>query len=309
MHILVAGEALIDFVQTKSEAKTAFVPLPGGSPLNVAVGLARLGVPTGFLGKVSHDLFGELLFSYLRDNGVDDRYLLQGPQPSTLAFVSHQAGREPQFAFFGNGAADRQLLPDDVPSQLPGEIRAIHFGSFSMACQPVGSTLTALMKREHRKRIISFDPNVRPSLIPDVEGYKRKLECWIGLGDLVKVSLADLAYLFPNQPHEELAAGWLRLGPKAIVITKGAQGAVGFTGRGATASAGQPIQVVDTVGAGDAFMSGLLAWLYNHDRLAIEKLDGLSVSELRQALDYACRVAALTCTRAGASSPFQSELE
>ncbi len=121
MDVLVAGEALVDFVETPCRDGKGFLPLPGGSPFNVAIGLERLGVPTGFLGRLSRDLFGRMLRSTLETNGVDLRYVKDGDEPSTLAFVVQEENREPSYAFFGSGAADRAIRLDDLPASFPAE--------------------------------------------------------------------------------------------------------------------------------------------------------------------------------------------
>lgn len=307
IHVLVAGEALIDFVPASAEGACAYRPMPGGSPFNVAVGLARLGISAGLLAKLSTDRFGQLLRSYLEESGVDGRFLLSGGQPSTLAFVFEE-GSEPEYAFFGEGAADRQLSLDEVPTDFPESLQAIHLGSFAMACEPIGSSLTRLMEREHDRRLISFDPNVRPSLIGDEAGYRAKLEGWIRSSHIVKASRADLAFIAPTRSNDEIAADWLRLGPSLVVITQGPQGAVAYTRGERVEAPAQTVNVVDSVGAGDAFTSGMLAWLDRSGRLTRDALPRLSPRDMKDGLAYAQRVAAVACSRAGADPPHRWEL-
>jgi fructokinase len=165
------------------------------------------------------------------------------------------------------------------------------------------------MEREHGKRLISFDPNVRPSQIADRGSYLTKLRHWLSLSDLIRASRSDLEYLYPNMSPEAVAKRWLKLGPSLVVITYGGDGAVGYNARAMIAAKGTPVEVVDPVGAGDAFSAGLIAWLYNHDRLDTVHLPRLSPEELERALTYATRVATITCTRMGANPPYRSELE
>lgn len=307
VHVLVAGEALIDFVSVDSDPDM-YRAMPGGSPFNVAIGLARLDVPAGFLGKLSTDPFGQQLRATLQANGVTQNYVQDDNGPSTLAMITSQPGCEPQFSFYGHDAADQQLLPEDLPEHMSDSVQAIHFGSYSMACQPIGGTLTGLMQREHGHRIISFDPNVRTTLIPDLETYKAQLEGWMHLSHIVKLSQADLEILYPENQLDEIAKRWLAMGPKLVVITRGKDGATGFT-KGSTVSVpSSRIQLVDSIGAGDAFMSGLLAWLYHHSRLSLDTLGPLEDTEIHSALQFASRVAALTCARQGANPPLRSQL-
>jgi fructokinase len=234
-------------------------------------------------------------------------YLREGPELTTLAFVHQEPDREPEYAFYANGTADRELLPTDLPEAFPREVAVIHFGSLSLVLEPAASTLEALMAREHGRHLISLDPNVRPNVIGDRDGYLKRLEGWLPSVDLVKVSRADLAWLYPGEPLEPVARRWLSYGPALVVVTRGPDGSSAFTAAGARQVDGVPVKVVDTIGAGDAFMSGLLARLYELGLLDRGRLESLS-DELADVLQYAIRVSALTCTRAGAEPPTKSEL-
>lgn len=305
--IVVCGEALIDLVPIPAGDEQAYLPRAGGSSYNVAIGLARLGAATGYLGRVSTDHFGRLLRARLVANGVDDRYLLQGDEASTLAVVHLEPGHEPQFAFYGEGTADRLLTEADLPV-LGDDVGALHFGSISLIREPGASAYEALMRREAGRRLLSLDPNVRPSLISDRDAYIRRLEGWVSLVDLVKVSRADLGWLYPTLAPEEAAHRWQALGPALVVVTRGEDGATGVTATGSVDIPGARVEVADTVGAGDAFTAGLLAWLDEHGRLGREALGRLDRDELAACLAFAGRVAALTCTRAGAEPPRRDEL-
>ena len=148
--IVVCGEALVDLIAARSGDEVGYAPRPGGSPYNVAVALARLDVPTAFLGRISTDIFGERLRDHLASNGVDLRYVRRGPEPTTLAFVHVEEGQEPTYAFYRDGTADRALSPEDVPSAFPDGVRALHvgLGSITLAVEPAASTLRSLMERE-----------------------------------------------------------------------------------------------------------------------------------------------------------------
>lgn len=308
--IVVCGEALIDFTPVLCGEARGYLPHPGGSPYNVARALGRLKIPVAFLGRISHDFFGQLLRANLLTSGVDLRYLREGAEPTTLAFVHLEAGQEPQFTFYGENTADRKLLPQHLPPAFSSEIHALHFGSLGLVFEPSASTLEALMCREQGKYLISLDPNIRPRLIPDREHYRKRFEGWIRYADIVKSSQADLFWLYPKASLGWVAEHWHTLGALLVVITLGAEGAVGFSSLGETVKvAGNPVQIVDTVGAGDAFTAGLLAWLYRAEALQRERVARLDREGIAQALAYANKVAALTCTRCGAEPPSLLEVE
>ncbi len=300
--VLVAGEALIDFVP--SDDGWTYRALPGGSPFNVAVGLARLGIPTGYLGKLSTDAFGRQLRRRLLEEEISPVYVRDDPGPTTLAIVTKEPDADPGYAFYGDHAADQQLRAEDIPKVLPDEIHALHLGSYAMARTPVGETLTQLMHREADARVISFDPNVRPSLIPDLDRYREQLAEWVRLSRIVKLSVADLDILFPGMTAEALAERWLghdRL--QLLVVTQGADGTLAFTRRHDVRVPAKTVKVVDSVGAGDAFSAGLLAWLEQNGCLTPHALRALSEDHVQGALQFASTVAAITCTRRGADPP------
>ncbi|WP_337869475.1 carbohydrate kinase [Meiothermus sp.] len=304
--IIVAGEALIDLKPVRGEHGFLLSPHPGGSPYNVALGVGRLGVPVAFLGRFSTDAFGELLQAHLRKSRVDLGYAVQGPELTTLAVVTPGAQGE-SFSFYAHHTADTLLKPADLPPLLP-EGALLHFGSISLVLEPTASTLEALMQREAGRRLISLDPNVRPFLIPDKEAYKKRLRGWLALSDLVKVSQVDLDWLYPGHSVEQIAREWLLQGPQMVVVTLGSAGAVAFTPAHRVQVEAPQVTVVDTVGAGDAFMAALLVGLYRSGSTSREQLALLDLERLSSLLSFATKVAALTCTRAGADPPWQEEV-
>ena len=304
--ILVAGEALIDFLPIRKDGWPAFLARPGGSPYNTAIGLGRLEVPTAYLGAISKDVFGELLFHHLEENGVDTEHVLRVDRPTALSFVLHSEEAEPRYLFYGQSTADMQLY--SLPAVLPEEVKAIHLGSLAMLREPCGLALTRLMEREHPRRVLSFDPNVRPNQLPDLRGYRKRFSSWLSKVDILKLSRADLSHIAPGEREEEVVERWLSLGPKVIVVTLGQRGARGYTDAATVEVEAPPVQVVDTVGAGDAFTAGLLAALDRFGKLDRGDLAKLKEEELRRALGYAVRAAAITCTRVGADPPRFSEL-
>jgi len=304
--IVVAGEALIDLKPVPSQNGFLLSPHPGGSPYNVALGIGRLGVPVAFLGRFSTDAFGELLQAHLRQSRVDLRYAVQGSELTTLAVVTPGPQGE-SFSFYAHHTADTLLKPEDLPPALP-QGAPLHFGSISLLLEPTASTLEALMRREVGRRLVSLDPNVRPFLIPDKEAYKERLRSWLTQSDLVKVSQADLDWLYPGHSVEQIARGWLEQGPQLVVATLGSAGAVAFTQTQQVRVAAPQVAVVDTVGAGDAFMAALLVGLYRSGTTSRGQLNLLDLERLSSLLSFATKVAALTCTRAGANPPWQEEV-
>jgi len=319
--ILVCGEALIDLVPLPGGGEPragnapggggepAYVARAGGSSFNVAMGLGRLGTPVGFLGRVSRDPFGQMLRRRLEADGVDCRFVQEGDEPSTLAIVHLEAGAEPVYAFHGEGTADRLLRVEDLPATFPAEVSALHLGSISMVREPGASAFEAVMRREHGRRVLSLDPNVRPSLVGERSAYVARLEGWVSLADVVKVSQADLAWLYPGAAPDIVAASWLARGPGLVVVTRGHDGSFALTARARVEVAGTPVKVSDTVGAGDAFTSGLLAWLHEAGRLELTRVREIPADALHACLTFANRAAAITCTRAGAQPPTRSEME
>jgi len=308
--ILCCGEALIDFVPLPD--LPAYQPCPGGSVFNIAVGLGRLEAPVGFFCKLSTDYFGDLLINYLADNGVDTGACLREDGPTTLAFVSLPQGdnNEPRYMFYANDTVDRLLQETELP-QLSDSIQALHFGSISLVMEPGATTLTTLMQRESRQRIISLDPNVRPGLIADKDAYRQKFKSWVKLVDILRLSQVDLDYLYPDDDRDQIINQWFDMGISLCILTLGSDGAIGYTAAGKTAVSKAPrVTVADTVGAGDSFLAATLAHLYETGKLNTkEQLAGLSEAELSNCLAYAVRAAAINCSRQGANPPTKHEME
>lgn len=305
--VVVAGDALIDLTPTRTvRGHPAYEPHPGGSCLNVAVGLGRLGVPTAFLARLSSDAFGEMLRAQLADAGVQPTFVVDTDDLTTLAAV-HLSGDRPTYTFHAENAADRGLLPEHLRSLPAGA--ALHVGSIALMLEPVASTLEWLLLSEAGRRVVSLDPNIRPDLIVDRVMYLDRFEGWLRLVDIVKVSEEDLAWLYPHVADDEVIAAWHAAGVALVIVTRGERGAVASTPFGSTSCMAPPVTVVDTVGAGDAFMSGVLAYLHERGLLSRDALRTLETSVLSELLRVACLVAADTCRRAGADPPRRGDLE
>jgi fructokinase len=322
--IVCCGEALIDMVPAEvltggnSETKTGFLPYSGGSPYNTALAIGRLGVPVQFLGRLSRDFFGERLISGLIQNQVGTDLIVRSGEPSTLAFVHLEGGKEPQYVFYTEGTADRSLNQADIPDELPEETRCILFGSIAMTMEPVASSIESLISREHAKdnrtRIISLDPNIRPWMILDQEAYTHRFETWLGSATILKVSAEDFAYIYPGLSLDASMERVLHLGPCLVILTLGAAGTWALLCRDGDERIqvrvpGFSVRVADTIGAGDTFHGAFLSWLELKDKMSIPRLASLTQRELCDALNFANKAAALVCTRYGANPPTLAEIE
>lgn len=306
--IIVCGEALVDLVPADCEGGAGFRALPGGSPYNVAIGLARLEAPTGFLGRLSTDAFGRILRARLDEEGVDTTHVAIGAEPTALAVVSLDEEGHPDYSFHWEGTADRQLSASDLPADLT-EVEALHVGSVSLVLPPAAGAYAALVQREHPHRVVSLDPNIRPSFISDPAGFGLYLDRLVRHAHLVKVSDEDLSIVAPSDDPVEIARGWTANGPSLVVLTRGSAGARIVTGSFEADVPAEHVDVVDTVGAGDAFMAGLLARLRELGALTIGALAEIDEATATDAVRFATTASAITCQRAGANPPSRGELD
>lgn len=306
---LICGEALYDlFVDSETPAGLRIDARIGGSPFNVAVGLARLGQRAALLTGVSTDALGDRLTAALDSEGVETRFLARMPNPTTLAVVAFGPAGEPRYTFYGEGAADRSLTQEDLPA-LPDEVSCLHFGSFSLVVDPTATSLLALAERERGRRFISLDPNVRANVEPNLARWRQGIERFARTADLIKLSEEDLGHFDPDADPERLAAAWLDEGARIVVLTRGAAGAVLWTPAERTEHPGFEVEVADTVGAGDAFQAALLARLDETGRLTAERhATPLTNGEAGRLLAFACDAAARSCTRRGADLARRAEL-
>ncbi len=309
--IAVCGEALVDLVESIPGTYRA---LPGGSPANVAVGISRLGVPVALLARVSVDGFGRLLTRHLLTNGVDDRYLLRVDAPTTLAVAALDEQGRAEYDFYVSGTADWQWTVEELPAGFGPEVRILHTGSLALTLPPGASVLEELMRRERDsgRVLVSYDPNLRPTLEPDPAGARRRVERQVAAAHVVKASSDDLSVIYPGRDSRDVARHWLTLGPALVVITLGPDGAVAVTHDCIVSLPSPPVTVVDTVGAGDAFMAGLLvaiaALRAPSDGSLVDAVTSLSQQTATALVDTAVAAAALTCTRPGADPPTRDEL-
>lgn len=316
--IIVAGEALVDLVADEGPAalddRVRYTAIPGGSPANVAVGLARLGAPVELLARLATDGFGRLLRAHLDANGVGLSFARVAQEPTTLAVVSVDGAGAAAYDFYVQGTADWQWRPEELPAELPAAANALCTGSLAVALEPGASVLRSLLRRERERGALTIvvDPNVRPALMGSPQEARRLVEELVALADVVKASEEDLHYLAPGEQPTDIVRTWATLGPALVVLTRGQSGAYAVAAGGtAVALPARPIRVVDTVGAGDAFTAGLLDGLRLAGLLgrpARDRLGALDETTLTAVLDRARLVAALTCGRSGADPPTAAEL-
>ncbi|HPG21197.1 MAG TPA: carbohydrate kinase [Amaricoccus sp.] len=306
---LVCGEALFDFFLETEEgpASARYAARAGGSPFNVAIGLARLGQRSGLLTGISRDLLGQRLRRVLEDEGVSTRYSVATDRPTTISLVGLDTAGVPAYQFYDTGSADTGLTAADLPPLAP-EVTGLHFGSYSIAVAPVADTLAGLAAGRGG-RFVSVDPNIRPTVEPDMEVWRARLDGLLPHTDLVKISAEDLGLIRPGLGREAFAADLLGRGVQLVVVTDGDAPAHAWTASGLHGSATPPkVVVIDTVGAGDTFQAALLARLLrgpDGPKAAIAALDRV---ELEAILSYAARASALTCSRRGADLPRAAEL-
>jgi fructokinase len=312
--IVVCGEALIDLVPSADGRQRG---TPGGGPFTTARALARLGIPTQFLGRLSTDAFGQELRDLLAADGADLSLTSFGPEPTTLAIADVDPDGHAAYRFIIDGTSAPNLTRQMLPPSLPTDVRALHVGTLGLVFEPIAPTIAGLVEREHGNLLVMIDPNIRTSALSlqspsPLEGegrgggYRARLDRIIAESTIVKASDGDMEWLCPGVELESAARSLLGRGPSLVVVTLGADGAFGVCAGTEVRVPAPVVDVVDTIGAGDAFGAGLLAWLYDHDRLNRDlRLDR---EELRAALEFACLVASITCTRAGADPPRRAEL-
>lgn len=301
--VTVIGEALIDLVQL--DAPGDYRARPGGSPFNVAVGLARLGHHTALMARLPGTTFGRMLRAHAAAEGINLTYAPAADEPTTLAVVSMDAQGRASYDFYLEGTADWQWTQAET-ARVPAGTAVLHFGSIASWTPPGSEPIHATVQRLRAgdAALISYDPNVRPALLGDPARGRQAVERSVGVAHIVKASREDAEWLYPDTPLEQIAARWLQLGALLVVVTDGADGAHAFHPTAASVTRpGRKVVVVDTVGAGDAFTSGLLGALLRRGLHTPESVAAATPAVLAAAVDEAVLVSALTCGRMGADPP------
>jgi fructokinase len=304
--ILISGEALIDLIPDPIKA-SAYDAVLGGSPYNVAIGLGRLGAQTAFVSRISADGNGEALAASLAQNGVDLSYVVRDARPTTLAFVMRGTAKTgSRYSFYLDATAFDGPWP--FPAEWPKSARHLHIGSIAAVDPRHGPSVVAALTAVRPHATISFDPNIRPLVTPDRDSVTHLVERQASLAHLVKASQEDLEWLYPDRGIENSLAVWAKSGPRFCVATLGERGALAMLGKERVEVPAPRVEVVDTVGAGDSFMSALLSAM-DRDQALGAGTPTPSRSELERWLRFAAAASAITCTRKGSDPPTRKEVE
>ena len=306
--LLSCGDALVDFLPVKStDGRSAIVPVVGGSCLNIAVGMARLGVPTGFVGGISTDLFGRMIADHAMASQVGLGHATRSNHQTTLAFVRTVDG-EPEYAFYDEATASRNWTyrRGSIPFD---EIEALHIGSTTLIDEKTAAETLALVKDARKSVTVSFDPNCRPNLVKHKARYVDRMNAFAATAAIVRMSDVDFEFLYGGNDYAGKAKSLIAAGASLVVVTRGVQGAQAWHSQAGAIEVRAPtISVVDTIGAGDSFQAALLFALHAIRRIAAGTLAQLNAGELRRVLSFASICAAFTCGRAGADPPRHADV-
>jgi fructokinase len=300
--IVVAGEALVDLVPDEQGRLVAHA---GGGPYNTSRTLARLQRPVQFLGALGDDRFGAMLRAGLADDGVGLDLVAASARPTTLAVAEVGAGGSATYRFYAEATSAFDVDRESALARLAPPPDVLHLGGLGLVVEPMASALEAAVEAVRGRALVLVDPNVRPTLIADPAGYRARLARVLAGADVVKLSTDDLAWLEPGAAPAEAARTLVEHGPAVAVVTAGPEGAIVVGRDGERLVPAEPVTVVDTIGAGDAFGGGLVAWWQAHGSTAAELRDLDAVAE---AARFASLVAGRTCERAGADPPRLAEL-
>jgi fructokinase len=306
--LLSCGDALVDFLPVRSvDGRDAIVPVVGGSCLNIAVGMARLGAPAGFVGGISTDLFGQMIAEHASASQVELKYATRSDHQTTLAFV-RTIGGEPQYGFYDEGTATRNWVyrHGSIPFDT---IEAIHVGSTTLADTHGAAQALALVRDAQGSVTISFDPNCRPKLVRQKPRYVERMNAFAATADIVRMSDVDFDFLYGDADYAGRARLMLEAGASLVVVTRGIKGAQAWHPKADVIEVDAPtVAVVDTIGAGDSFQAALLFALRAIGRIGRQALAEMDPDELFRVLSFAATCAAFTCGRPGADPPRQSEV-
>jgi fructokinase len=294
VSIWVCGEVLIDILPSG--------PVVGGGPANTAKALARLGHDVHFIDGISSDAYGQSARSELLNDGVNLDLALASDKPTCTATVTLDAAGGASYEFLIDGTATFDFTATWLPDPYRYQPQVLHIGTLVTVIEPGASALYDWAMQVAELAPIVFDPNIRPSVMPDRDLYEAAVEKWAALSAVIKVSDDDLAWLFPGQAIEDVANRWINDGVFLVVVTQGANGLMGYTSEGRVEVPGVKVDVVDTVGAGDTVGAIVVEAMLAH---GLVELRG---DLLRSVLSRAAAAAAITCSRKGAQPPYKHEL-
>ncbi len=307
--LLSCGDALIDFVPvTLPDGRDGYVPAVGGSCLNIAVAMARLGAPAGFVSAISTDLFGDMIAAHMAASNVRFDHLERSERENTLAFVKIVDG-EPHYAFYDENSAVRnwRWTPGSIDFST---VEVVHVGSTTLINDPVSSETLKMVEDAAGRTVVSLDPNCRPSLTKDRDDYRRRIEALMRHADILRMSDVDFDFLYGDADWDAKAAEWLGVNPVLVLITRGGEGAVAWHRAAGRIEVPAPkVTVADTIGAGDTFQAGTLVALHDGGFLARERLAAMTADEIRGCVAFGIRAAAITVSRPGANPPWRHEMD
>jgi fructokinase len=303
--ILVAGEALIDLVPD-SEGRESLAAHPGGGPFNAARTIGRLERPVAYLGRLSRDRFGQRMEALLAEDNVRLDAVVRTEEPTTLALADVDPQGVARYRFYTESTSAAGLTPQDALAAHPDDVQIVHAGTLALVLEPVASALEAVIERLSDQALIMLDPNIRPDVITDPDAYRARLRRLLAMAHVVKVSEEDLDWLAPGKRSVDAVREMLDGGPAVGLLTRGPSGALAITRAAEVAVPSPRVEVVDTIGAGDAFGGGFVAWWHarglGRDDLGV-------IDTVVEATAFSCLVAARTCAKPGAQPPRLSELE
>jgi fructokinase len=300
--VVVTGEALIDLVLALDGSLDGH---PGGGPYNVARTIGRLEQPVSYLGRVSTDGFGKRLRLELEANGVSLESIVATDAPTTLALAELDAAGAARYQFYDTGTSAPGLTLEAAASAVPEHVGVFYIGTLGLVFEPMATTLEALIARVGDETLVALDPNCRPNMIDDPAAFRGRLSRLLARTDVLKASEEDLAWIDPDADPVTAARALLAQDHAVALVTLGSDGAIAVTAEEAVEVRAQKVEVVDTIGAGDAFMGAFLARWRGR---GLGRSDLHRLGELEQAATFACRVAEITCSRAGADPPRLAEL-
>lgn len=321
-YLAVIGECLVDVVHSETSAPKAHV---GGSPFNVAVGLARLEHDVVFAGRRGDDDYGRMIARSLRAQGIT-ALLEADASPTSVARATLDPTGQASYEFtldwtlpsageleakFCRLVRETKPVEEGAGTAEAGPLEHLHTGSIGAMLQPGAETVKGVLDRAREVATISYDPNYRPTLVPNREEARRQAEEFIARADIIQASTDDLDLLYPERSHRETMEAWLEMGPALVTVTRGPSGAMGLTRAGFAEQEAFSIEVADTVGAGDSFMAATLSTLRGMDLLGGSRrasLREISTEQLARVLRTAVRAAAINSSRFGAQPPSAEEL-
>ena len=306
--ILCSGENLIDNVPIKG-SKDSFKSCIGGSPLNTALSLGKLKIPVYFFSRISNDFFGKKIISFLNKNNVNTSLTQRSNDLTTIGFVNIDKDNT-DFTFYANNTSDRNLKNYFFSNTLKKKIKLAHFSSISLILKPGSEVYFQMMKDLRKHSLISIDPNIRKQLIKNKKSFKQRFNNFIKIADIIKLSNEDFSYLYDIKKADKIISQWLSKNKILFVIlTFGKKGSKIYTKDFNLKINSFKIKVIDTVGAGDSYIAGVIAWLYNKGLIERIKIKKISKEHWLECLQFASKIAAINCMRDGCNPPNLSELK